>query len=92
MFRIWISTENARLKGDDSDPHYSGSLIWIRILELYTKSVQFLLKSVFRIRIRFLRIRILDFFRIRIQATKNKFFKGKNKILGEIFVLNPKSR
>ena len=42
----------------------------------------------------FLRIRILDFFppiRIRIQASKNNFFKA-TKILGEIFVFNSKSR
>jgi len=29
---------------------------------------------------------------IRIQTTKNKFFEGKNKIFGENFVFNPKSR
>ena len=53
----------------------------------------------FRIRIHFLRIRILDSFpipdpdfgsRIRIQVTKNKFFQSKNKILGEILVFNQK--
>ena len=46
----------------------------------------------FRIRIRFLRIRILDFSPDPDPGNKNKIFKGKNKILGEIFVLNPKSR
>ena len=30
--------------------------------------------------------------RIRIQAKKTNFFKGQNKILGEIFAFNPKGR
>ena len=31
------------------------------------------------------------FFPIRIQEKRTHFFNGKNKILGEIFVFNPKS-
>ena len=60
-----------------------------------------MLKTMFRIRIRFLRIRILKFLFnpdpdsdsgswIRIQATRNKIFQSKNKILGEIFVSTQK--
>ena len=58
-------------------------------------------KSVFRIRIHFLRIRIQDFFpnpdpgsRIRIlnpdPGNKHLFFQSKSKIYVEIFVFNPK--
>ena len=45
-----------------------------------------------RIRIRFLRIRILEFFPDPDPGQKHIFLKGNNKILGDIFVFNQKSR
>jgi len=48
------------------------------------------MEPVFRIRINFLRIRILDF-SLSPDPGREKKFRGKNKILGENFVFNPKS-
>ena len=45
-------------------------------------------KSVMRIRISFLRIRIREFFRIRIQAKKDKFFSMAITKFGEKFLFS----